>query len=183
MALNQGLCDNYIDVEFSTFIEVKGWMKVVDLKDLNNINLSICVNTDNLECYNAEIPYGSSVEVPDPCDPTKTILVDNIKLNIAKLDGYIGYYIGAQVLACNPEIQFSDNNNPVSTNNYVTAGDVCFVKDEDFLILNPGEAAPTDLVVTVMQADINNYLVNDTFDYIFNVSGVFRISREPVVQP
>ena len=37
MALNQSLCDNYIDIEFATFIEVKGWMNVVDTRDLNNI--------------------------------------------------------------------------------------------------------------------------------------------------
>lgn len=183
MALNQGLCDNYIDVEFSTFIEVKGWMKVVDLKDLNNINLSICVNTDNLECYNAEIPYGSSVEVPDPCDPTKTILVDNVTLNIAKLNGSIGYYIGAQVLNCNPDVELQDDRNPISSNSYVTAGDICLLNNVDFVILKPGELAPTKLYVTVMETDLDTYTFNDTGDYVFSISGVFRISAEPLVEP
>ena len=180
MALNPNLCNNYIEVEFSTFIEVKGWMNVVDLRTLNDINLFICVNTDNLNCYSAEVPYGSPVEVPDPCDPNKTILVDNVNINIAKLDGVIGYYIGAQVLDCNPNIAFDDNQNPITSNNYVTAGDICIINNEDFLILAPGEVAPTNLRVTVTDADIDSYEVNDTFDYIFSVSGVFRIEPQPV---
>lgn len=183
MALNQSLCDNYIDIEFATFIEVKGWMNVVDTRDLNNINLFISVNTDNLRCYNAEIPYEDSVEVPDPCDPTKTILVDNVTINIAKLDGSIGYYIGAEVLNGNPDIQFDDNRNPISLDNYVTSRNICLINDEDFIILNPGELAPADLVVTVMDADIDNAYQNDVNDYVFSVSGIFRISPKPVVQP
>lgn len=170
-------CNNYVDVEFSTYIIVKNWMDV-NVPDINDVNLLIAVNSDNLRLYKEQVPYGSEIEVDDPCDPTKKITVNNVMLNTAKIDGYLGFYVAAEVLTSSPNVSIDEasKRNPIELGNFVSGGGVCKVDNEELAILAPDEDLPAGITITIMDTNLVDGGYNDNYDHAYTVSGKFRVS-------
>lgn len=184
MPFNNEVCQNQLDINFSTVLVVRSWMNVIPATtDLNTVNLIIGVNTENLSVFNTEVPYGQDIVVPDPCDDTQTITLSNVMLNVAKLNGYIGYYVGAEVLDSSDNVVIESNDNPIQLSNFATTDDVCYVNDMDFFILAPGETFADTLQVSVIDARLIFAGKNDTDDTIYSIVGTFRITRNPVIVP
>lgn len=175
-------CNDFVEVEFSTYLVIRSWMNVTT-ENINTVKLSIAVNTDNLKVYQTQEPYGKIVNVEDPCDSTKQIAVDNIMLNVAKLDGYIGYYIGAEVLVNSANVSPGENDNPLAISNFATVDDICHLDNVDFLLLNPGEDAPTEIEVTVEDANLTNVGHNESYDYVYSIRGKFKITKKAEATP
>ncbi|WP_122638635.1 hypothetical protein [Romboutsia sp. Marseille-P6047] len=174
-------CNGYLDIEFASYLVINNWMNVTDI-DVNDIQLSIAVNTDNLNFYKAVENYTlpEPVTIPNPCDPTdptKAIIVNDVDLNVVRVDGHIGYYVGAEILTQSENVEI-DNNEPynqLNKMNFATVGGIVYVYDEDVLIQdNPSDPIP-EFKVKVMNTELSSVGSNDAGEHVYLIEGIFRI--------
>lgn len=174
-------CNGYLDIEFASYLVINNWMNVTDV-NVNDIQLSIAVNTDNLSFYKAVETYTlpEPVTIPNPCDPTDTtkeIIITDVGLNVVRVDGHIGYYVGAEVLTHseNVEIDNAKPYNPVTQMNFATVGGIAYVYNEDILIQDTPDDPIPAYKVKVMNTELSSVGTNDVGEHVYLIEGIFRI--------
>lgn len=172
-------CKGYYIADFASYLIIENTMNVKNL-NYDDIPLSIAVNTDNLHAYVEKSDYCpiGGIPVPDPCDPTKTIIVPCVTLTELKITGLIGYIIGADVLDPTPFPNVIIEPDDVNVLYTATVAGNTLIDNEIINILDDPDTKDPDLKVTVQRIEVVEAGMNDNGDHFYLIDGEFKI--EPI---
>ncbi|MGL6106945.1 hypothetical protein [Romboutsia sp.] len=175
-------CKGYYIADFASYLIVENTMNVQNLSS-DEVPLSIAVNTNNLHAYIHKSDYCpiGGIAVPNPCNITQSITVPCVTLTELRIDGVIGYYVGADVLDPTPfpDVVIEPDDVKVLYTASVAGNRV--INDEVIDILdNPSAVAP-ELKVTVTRVEVAATGDNENGEHFYLINGEFKI--EPVNEP